>query len=74
MVRSLIEGIVDILDAFPSKGSVSNTLSPSTIVEGKPKMDLSKNIIVFGAYALVYTDTKNDMKSREKEKQLPKRS
>ena len=64
MVRSLIEAIVEMLNAFPSKGSISDTLSPSTIVEGKPKLDLSKDIIVFGAYALVYTDTTNDMKSR----------
>ena len=64
MIRSLIEGIVDTMNAFPSEGSVSETLSPSTVVEGKPKLDLSKYIIVFGAYALVYTDTNNSMKSR----------
>jgi hypothetical protein len=64
MIRSLIEGIVDVLNAFPSSGGISDTLSPSTIVEGKPKLDLSKDIIVFGAYTLVYTDTANDMKSR----------
>ena len=64
MIRSLIEVIVDTMNAFPSEESVSETLSPSTVVEGKPKLDLSKYIIVFGAYALVYTDTNNSMKFR----------
>ena len=64
MVRSLIKVIGDILNAFPSPGSISYTLSPSTVVEGKAKLDLSKDIIVFGVYALVYTDTINNMKSR----------
>ena len=64
MLRSLIEGIVEILNEFPSAGGISDTLSPSTIVTGKPKLDLSKDKIVFGAYALVYIDTTNDIKSR----------
>ena len=64
MVRSLIEGITDTINAFPSEGSISETISPSTIVQGTTKLDLSKDIIVFGAYALVYTDTNNNMKSR----------
>ena len=29
-------------------------------MEGKPKMDFNKNMIAFGAYALVYTDTSNN--------------
>ena len=64
MVRSLIEGIVDVMNAFPSEDGVSKTMSPSTIVEGKPKLDFGKGIISFGSYALVYTSTSNDMKSR----------
>ena len=64
IVRPLIKGIVDVMDAFPSEDGVSETLSPSTIVEGKLKLDLSKGIISFGSYALVYTDTSNNMKSR----------
>ena len=64
MVRSLVEGIVAVLNAFPSKNSISSTISPATIVEGKPKMDLKRKIIPFGAYALVYTETTNDNKPR----------
>ena len=64
MVRSLIEGVMDIINAFPSKNSISDTISPATIVEGKPKLDFSKPKISFGSYALVYTQTTNDMKTR----------
>ena len=64
MVRSLVEGVVGMLNAFPSKEGISTTLSPSTIVEGKAKLDLSRKMITFGTYALVYTGTSNNMKSR----------
>ena len=33
-------------------------------MEGKPKLDFSKPTISFGSYALVYTQTTNDMKTR----------
>ena len=64
MVRSLIEGVVSMLNAFPSKNGMSDTISPATIIEGKPKLDLEKNMIVFGSYALVYSGTTNDNKPR----------
>ena len=64
MVRSLVEGVVAMMNAFPSKQGISATLSPSTIVEGKPKLDLKKKMITFGTYALIYTGTSNNMKSR----------
>ena len=64
MVRSLIEAITEVLNAFPSKTGISSTLSPATIVEGKPKPDLSKEMITFGSYALVYESTTNTMKPR----------
>ena len=64
MVRSLVEGVVGMMNAFPSKQGISNTLSPSTIVEGKAKLDLARKMITFGSYALVYTGTSNTMKSR----------
>ena len=64
MVRSLVEGIIAVLNSFPSKNPVSSTISPATIVEGKPKMDFKRKMIPFGAYALVYTRTRNDNKPR----------
>ena len=60
MVRSLIEAITKVLDVFTSK----NTLSPATIVEGKPKFYFGKAMIPFGSYALVYEGTTNTMKPR----------
>ena len=64
MVKSLVEGVVGMMNAFPSKQGISDTLSPTTIVEGNPKLDLKRKIITFGTYALVYTTTSNNMKSR----------
>ena len=64
MVRSLVEGITDVLNAFPSKNGITQTISPATIVEGKPKMDLQRKVIVFGSYALVYIGTTNTSKPR----------
>ena len=64
MVRSLVEEIIVVLNAFPSKNAVSSTISPATMVEGKPKLDLKRKMIPFGAYALVYTRTTNDNQPR----------
>ena len=58
MDRSLIEAITEVLNAFPSKNGISSTLSPVTIVEGKPKFDFSRAMIPFGSYTLVYEGTK----------------
>ena len=43
---------------------MSDTISPATIVGGGPKLDFSKPMISFSLYALVYTQTSNDIKSR----------
>ena len=64
MVRSLIEAITEVLNDFPSKNGILDTLSPVTIVEGKPKFDFGRAMIPFGSYALVYEGTTNTMKPR----------
>ena len=64
MVRSLVEGITNALNAFPFKNGITDTISPAAILEGKPKMDLQRQVIVFGSYALVYTWTTNTNKPR----------
>ena len=64
MVRSLVEAIIEVLNAFPSKNAITTTVSPATIVEGKPKMDFKRKMIAFGSYALVYTGTSNNNKPR----------
>ena len=40
MTRSLIYGVVDLLKRITSKDGVSDTLSLSKIVEGRPKVDM----------------------------------
>ena len=55
---------MDVLNNFPFKKSISQTISPSTIVKGKSKIDLSTEKISFGSYLLVYTGTINDIKTR----------
>ena len=53
ILQSLVEGIIDILNAFPSNQGISNTLGSPAIVESKPKLDLR-----------AYTKISNDMKAR----------
>ena len=48
MKRSLIEGVVDILNMLPPRDRVSDTLSPSKIVEGRLKLDMGQKKIAFG--------------------------
>ena len=64
MVVSLLEHVAYLLNNFPTKGSVSETMSPATIVEGSPKFDISQNRLPFGAYAQVWIGTKNNMTER----------
>ena len=62
MTRSLIEGLVDLLNGLPSKYGVSDTLSPSTIMEGRPNVDMGQKMIAFGSYVMGYIGTTNKMK------------
>ena len=64
MTMSLIEHITDLLNLFPSKGSISQNMSPATIVEGKPKIDFKQKRLPYGAYAQVWIGTKNNMMQR----------
>ena len=49
---------------FYLKNGISKKLSPTTIVERKEKLNLGVKRIPFREYAMVYTGTKNSMKSR----------
>ena len=64
MVRCLVEGVVGILNDFLSKPEILTTLSPSTIVEGKAKLDLPRKMITFCTHALACTGTPNNIKPR----------
>ena len=64
MTKSLVEGIVGLLNDFPSKDGVSQTMSPSMIVTGAQMPDYNIKKIVFGSYAQVHLGTTNTMKHR----------
>ena len=64
MVDALAKTSVQWINAFPSKGGISDTYSPTNIFEGKPNPDAKRKRIPFGAYAQVYTGTNNSMDPR----------
>ena len=64
MTKNLVEGIVGLLNDFPSKNGVSQTMSPSMIVTGAQMPDYNIKRIVFGSYAQVHLGTTNTMKHR----------
>ena len=66
MTKHLVQNVTSWLNHFPSPaaGSILKTMSPAGIVEGKHKPDMTKKRIPFGCYAMVYTSTTNNMKSR----------
>ena len=64
MVQYLVQSRVSWLNKFPSKNGISTTMSPATIVLGQEKPDITVRRIPFGAYAMAYTQTSNDMKTR----------
>lgn len=64
MTRSLIELVVDMINVFPRKNGVSDTMSPAAMVDGKNKLDMGMKMLAFGSYAMVYVGTENNMKQR----------
>ena len=64
MVTNLIEYVISNMNDFPSKNSISDTMSPATIVEGVSKPDFKYKRVCFGSYALVWVRTTNDMTRR----------
>ena len=64
MTKSVVEGAVDLLNAFPSKNSVSDVISPSAIIQGRDKIDLSRKRLEFRSYAMVFSKTKNNLNNR----------
>ena len=64
MTNSMVENVINWLNAFPMKSGISQTMGPSTIVLGKPAPDVSRKCAVFGSYVMGFTRTKNDMTER----------
>ena len=66
MVVELVNRAVLVLNQFPALDGVSDTLSPLTIMTGKPNPDFHNMKIEFGSYAQVFeeNDPTNTTKSR----------
>ena len=64
MVIALVKCAMLWLNDFPPINGVLKPLSPSNIIEGKHKIDMNHKRMVYGSYALVYLDTKNNMTAR----------
>jgi hypothetical protein len=56
IIRAAIENANKSLNQFPTKKGVSDTLSPLTIMTGRPNPNHNDMKIEFGAYAQVYED------------------
>ena len=67
LTNSMVECVINWLNAFPFKSGVSQTMGPSTIVLGKPAPDVSRKSAVFGCYVMGFTRTRNDMTERSEE-------
>ena len=57
MIMSLVEQTIYWTKSFTLKNGVSYLISPGTIFEVRLKIDMSKDNISFGAYAMVYAKT-----------------
>ena len=64
ITNSLVQGQVIWFRKFLPNNGISDTISPATVILGKPNPYLSKPKIYFGAYALAYTKTNNYMTTR----------
>ena len=64
MTKELIFFIVEQINYFPSKGTLSTTESPNLHVLGYPRPDMSLPFVTFGSYCLVYMGTTNTQKAR----------
>ena len=59
-----VEGVIYWIDVLPGNNGVSNTIGTAGIFLRRPKPDLNRKRISFGAYEITYVKTKNYMTSR----------
>ena len=64
LTKELILFVIERLNDFPSKGTLSDSESPNTHVLGHPRPDISLPFVSFGSYCLVYMGTDNTQKAR----------
>jgi hypothetical protein len=69
MMRAAVENANKSLNLFPANNCVSKTLSPLTIMTGKPSPDFNDLRIKFGAYAQIFED--NDPTNTQKARTTP---
>jgi len=65
-VKGLVKHAMSVLNMFPRKGGISESLSPETLVTGRPKPSQKDFNLEFGTYAQVYDGMSNDMSSHTK--------
>ena len=64
LIRGLVEYATRTLNDFPYYQGVSRTLSPNTIVTGKPAPDYNGYKLEFGAYVMLTDKTTNTPRAR----------
>jgi hypothetical protein len=66
MMRAAIDNANKVLNLFPAKNGVSDTMSPLTIMTGRPTHNYNDMKIEFGAYAQVFESNEptNTVKAR----------
>jgi hypothetical protein len=66
MVAHIVKNAVTCLNQFPWKHGISQTMSPDTIMTGKPPPDFTKMRLEFGSYVQVFEDNdpSNTIKAR----------
>ena len=64
MIKSLIYRAVHGINSCPNEQSVSSTMSPSSMIEGKLNPDYNRKSASFGSYAFVFNQTNDRMTSK----------
>ena len=64
IIQGLVEHTTTILNSFPYQEGVSKTLSPDTIVNGKPPPDYNDYLLEFGSYVMLTDKTTNTPRAR----------
>ena len=62
MKKSIVEGLVELLNYFPSNIRIYETMIPSMILKDKGRIYMGLKRIEFGMYEMVYVRAINTMK------------
>ena len=64
MINSLVEYTIYWINVFPSRSGASKTMSPSNIILGRARPNFNYSQIEYGAYAMVFSGTANNMSAQ----------